>query len=179
MNIKCPACGYTNTPEEDRCGQCLESLMVRDIKKIKKLDRLQQTMMKVPIADLLTGEDLLVASPSDTIQKVVKILQEKNKSCVLVYKKKKLVGILSNRDILLKVADPKQDLSKIKVEQVMTVNPEYVKPEDPIAFIVNKMALGGFRNVPVLQEDGNPISIILIKDVLNYLSSRSKNKPFV
>jgi len=38
--------------------------------------------------------------------------------------------------------------------------------------VVNKMAMGGYRHVPVLQEDGSPLSIIIIKDVLGYLSKR-------
>lgn len=176
MKIKCPSCGFENIQGEDRCAQCLHSLMQRDIPRPKRGDTLQRVMMTAPISDLLTGKDLLVASTADTVQKIVKIFQEKSKNCVLVYKKKKLVGILSNRDILLRVAGKYKDLSKVKVEQVMTPNPEYVKGSDPIAYAVNKMAIGGYRHVPVLAEDGTPLSIILIKDVLGYLSRREKNR---
>ncbi len=141
----------------------------------KKKDTIQTVMMSAPISDLITGKDLLVASPDDSIQKIVKIFQEQKKNCVLVYKNKKMVGILSNRDILWKVTGKDKDLSKVKVSQVMTPNPEYVGPDDPIAFVVNKMAMGGFRHVPVLQADGKPLSIILIKDVLGYLARREKS----
>ena len=90
----------------------------------------------------------------------------------MVYKNRKLVGILSNRDILWKVVGKHKNLSKVTVGEVMTPNPEYVMPDDPIAFAVNKMAMGGFRHIPVIQEDGKPVSIILIKDVLDYLAHR-------
>ena len=176
MKIKCPSCGYQNIEGEDRCAQCLYTLHQRDIPLPKKGDKIQSVMMTAPISDLITGEDLLVASPSDPIQKIIKIFQEKKKNCVVVYKNKKLVGILSNRDILWKVAGRHTDLSKIKVSEVMTPNPEWVRPSDPIAFVVNKMAMGGFRHVPVLNDDGTPLSIILIKDVLEYLSRREKTK---
>lgn len=175
MDIKCPACGFDNLEGEDRCAQCLHSLMQRDIPRPKKDDHFQQIMMTRPIVDLLTGKDLLVASPGDSIQKVVRIFQEKKKNCVLVYKRKKLVGILSHRDILLRVVGKYDDLSKIKVEAVMTPHPEYVRADAPIAYVLNKMAMGGFRHVPVLAQDGTPLSIILIKDVLGYLSRRDKS----
>jgi CBS domain-containing protein len=148
--------------------------MQRDLPRPKKDDTLQSVMMTAPIGDLVTGKDLLVASTTDTLQQIIKILQDEKKDCVLIYKKKKLVGIISYRDLLFKVIGKQKELSKIKAESVMTPNPEYVKAEDPIAFVVNKMAMGGFRHVPVLQADGTPLSIISIKDVLSYLSRRHK-----
>ena len=174
MKNQCPSCGHTNIEGDDRCAQCLHTLHQVVIPQ-KKKDTIQAVMMTAPISDLVTGKDLLIASPSDSVQKIVKIFQEQKKNCVLVYKNKKMVGILSNRDILWKVAGKEKDLSKIKVEQVMTPNPEFVKADDPIAFVVNKMAMGGFRHIPVLQEDGKPLSIILIKDVLAYLAHREKS----
>ena len=176
MKIKCPSCGYQNIEGEDRCAQCLNTLHQRDIPLPKANDAIQSLLLTAPISDLLTGKDLLVASPDDSIQKIVNIFQEKKKNCVLVYKNKKLIGIMSNRDILWKVAGKYKDTSKIKVSQVMTPNPEWVRASDPIAFVVNKMAMGGFRHVPVLADDGAPLSIVLIKDVLAYLARSQKNK---
>lgn len=175
--VKCPSCGYENLLGDDRCAQCLHSLMQLDIPRPKKSDALQRAIMTDPIIDLVTGKDLLVASPSDSVQKIVKIFQKDQKNCILVYKKKKLVGILSNRDLLMRVAGRHLDLSKVKVEQVMTSNPEWVRAEDPIAFVVNKMAIGGYRHIPVLRPDGTPYSIITIRDVLNYLTRRTKPAP--
>ena len=175
--VKCPSCGSANILGEDRCEQCLHTLMQTGLPAAKKGDRLQSVMMTMPVAELLTGKDLLVCSPADTVQKVVRIFQKENKNCILVYEHKKLVGILSNRDLLRRVTGGVQDLSKVKVKAVMTPNPEYVSADAPIAYAVNKMALGGFRHVPVLADDGTPYSIIIIKDVLAYLSRRNKSKP--
>lgn len=176
MYTKCDFCGYENIQGEDRCVQCLHSLMQRNLPKPKQDDQFQRVMMTTPVGHLLTGKDLLVSSPTDSIQKIVKIFQDQNKNCVLIYKKKKLVGIISLRDILRKVVIAHRDLSKVKAEEVMTPNPEYVKADDPIAYAVNKMAMGGFRHLPVLAADGTPLSIIMIKDVLKYLSRRDHSK---
>ncbi|MCM8794571.1 MAG: CBS domain-containing protein [Candidatus Omnitrophica bacterium] len=146
--------------------------MERDLPRPKPDDALQQVMMTAPISKLITGKDLLVAKKSDTILKVVQVLQAEKKDCILIYERKKLVGIVSFRDLLRKASRNDLDLAKTPIERVMTPNPEYVKPDDPIAFMVNKMAMGGFRHVPVLQKDGTPVTIVSIKDVLGYLSRR-------
>lgn len=176
MKIACPSCGHLNIEGEDRCAQCLHTLHHIHLPK-KRYDNIRSAMMSAPISDLITGDDLLITTTTDTLDKVVKIFQEQKKNCVVVYKNRKLVGILSNRDILWKVVGKEKDLSKVKVGDVMTPNPEYVMPDDPIAFAVNKMAMGGFRHVPVIQEDGKPVSIILIKDVLDYLARREHQTP--
>ena len=175
MDIKCPSCGFDNLEGEDRCTQCLHSLMQRDIPHPKKNDAIQFALMAQAVSDLLTGADLLVCKPSDTVQKIVKIFQKEKKNCVLIYDKKKMVGILSNRDLVLRVAGRYKDLSKVTVKEVMTQNPAFVRPEDPLAFAMNKMSLGGYRHVPVLRADGTPVSILLIKDVLRYLSASKKS----
>ncbi len=173
-SIKCPSCGVENILGTDRCDQCLHSLMQTGLPQPKKDDKIQSAFLSIPAVDLLTGQDLLVCSPDDSVQKVVKIFQKEGKKCILVYVQKKLVGILSNRDLLLRVAGKYKDLSKVKVKQVMTPNPEHVTPDAPLAYVVNKMAMGVCRNVPVLAYDGTPYSILIIKDVLGYLARRRK-----
>ena len=172
--MKCPSCGAENIQGDDRCDQCLHSLMTVDLPKPKKGEKIQETMMTAPVSNLVTGRDLLVTSTTDTIQRVVKILQKEKKDCVLVFKRKKLVGILSQRDILHRVPGDYKNLAKLTVDKIMTPNPEFVLSEDPIAFAVNKMSMGGFRHVPVLAADGVPLSIITIRDVLRYLDRRDE-----
>jgi CBS domain-containing protein len=172
IRIQCPSCGHTNIQGADRCEECLHSLMERDLPRHRKEDNLQRMMMTAPISDLLTGKDLLVAKPTDSVEKIVKIFQQKKKSCVLIYEHKRLKGIVSNRDLMLKVAGKQSDLAQVKVMEVMTPNPEYVRADAPIAYVLNIMALGGFRHVPVLAQDGTPLSIISIQDVLAYLMDR-------
>lgn len=176
MKISCPFCGYENDMGADHCAQCLHTLMKRDIpSKRRKGDAFQDALLNEPVSELLTGLDLLVCGPGDSVEKIVKIFQQAKKGCVLVYENKKMVGILSNRDLVMRVAGVYKNLSKIKVEEIMTRDPSYVHPEDPIAFALNKMAMGGHRHVPVLRPDGTPVSILLIRDVLRYLSVSKKN----
>lgn len=173
VKIKCPSCGYENIQGSDRCEDCLYTLMQRDIPRPRKDDSIQSAMMTTPVAALLTGKDLLVATPDDSVQKVIRIFQKQQKNCVLIYDHHRLAGILSNRDILRRVAGQYEDLGNVKLKEVMTPNPETVRAADPIAVAVNKMSAGGYRHVPVLDADGRPLSIITIRDVLAFLAKRN------
>ena len=171
-DLKCPSCGSSYILGADRCGKCLHSLMHQNLPSAKRGEKIQKVMLTEPISELVTGKDLLVSANDDSVQKIVQVMQKDKKDCVLVFKKRKLVGIISQRDLVLRVAGKYGDLNKVKAEDVMPPNPEFVRPEDPIAFVVSKMAMGGFRHVPVMNPDGTPMSIVSIKDVLIYLDSR-------
>jgi CBS domain-containing protein len=176
MKNSCPFCGFENPRWPTIAASAfIPSCRGTSRPSAAKGDAFQDALLKEPISELLTGLDLLVCSPDDTLEKIVKIFQKDKKGCVLVYKNKKMVGILSNRDLVLRTTGPKLDLKKIKVEEVMTRDPGFLHPEDPIAFAINKMAMGGYRHIPILRPDGTPVSILLIRDVLRYLSASKKN----
>ena len=108
--------------------------------------------------------------PSDSVEKVVQILQKEKQSAILIIQHEQLLGIVSKRDLLRRTAGHETKLSSLKALDVMTANPEIVKANDPLSFAVNKMAMGGFRHLPVLSEEGCPIGIISIQDVLSFLA---------
>jgi CBS domain-containing protein len=51
----------------------------------------------------------------------------------------------------------------------MTPNPETVGPNDTVAFAMQKMDIGGYRHLPVV-EDGIPIGIISVRDLMRHIT---------
>lgn len=176
MRDLCPNCGLAILPQEERCRRCLHSLMRQDLPKPSK-DPFRRALLDHPVSDLLTGRDLLVCRPSDPVSRVVQIFRKTKKGCVLVYEKKKLVGLLSNRDLVMKAAGAQQSLSGLTVGDVMSPQPESVAAEAPLSFAVNKMSVQGLRHLPVIRPDGTPMSILTILDVLQFLSSHRRPRP--
>lgn len=80
-----------------------------------------------------------------------------------------LVGILTERDFLTKVAYS-ADFRRLPLQEFMTREPEAVSPADPLAFALGKMAGGGYRHLPVI-EDGKPIGSISIRGILTHIVS--------
>jgi len=84
----------------------------------------------------------------------------------LTLEDEKLGGILTERDILLKVTGKGYDLDLTTIDEFITPNPESVTSDDPVAYALNKMYVGGFRNVPVVNDELYPIGIVSISDII-------------
>lgn len=139
-------------------------------------DKLRKLMLSSPVSSLVDMRPMLKVAPVESIQDVIEKLQAGGTNCAVVCEEGslRLLGIVSNRDILRKVAGHLTDLSEIPVKAVMTRNPEVVRPDDPIAFVVNKMGMGGFRHVPIVDDAGSPTGVVSIHDVMHYLATREE-----
>ena len=65
--------------------------------------------------------------------------------------------------------DKVESLSAAMVEDFMTKDPVRESPEASIAFALNLMSHGGFRHVPIVDQDNIPIGIISVKDVVDHI----------
>jgi CBS domain-containing protein len=97
----------------------------------------------------------------------VRLMRENRVGCVLVVDGAYLAGIVTERDLLMKLQGA--DLER-RVDDLMTPAPETLHPDDPIAFALNLMSDGGFRHVPLVDAQSRPVGIVSVKDVVNYLA---------
>lgn len=122
------------------------------------------------VAKLLEGKGDAVFSvrPNDTIHSVVNTLKEKRIGAVLVTDQNgALQGILSERDIVRRMADtPGQTLPQ-SVEDLMTKDVKTCTPDDLLNEVLKTMTEGRFRHMPVLR-DGNLCGVITIGDVVHF-----------
>ena len=56
-----------------------------------------------------------------------------------------------------------------KVDAVMTQRPETLGPDDPVAFALRLMSVGGFRHIPLVDGEGRPVGILSVKDIVDFL----------
>ena len=133
----------------------------------------------VKIDSLISNFDLrkpLIIELGTSLENVLEKMQETNNNCVLTLSDDELGGILTERDILLKVTGKGYDLQLTTIDEFITLNPEYVHPEDPLAYALNKMYVGGFRNVPVLNDEMYPVGIISISDIISIIADYFNNE---
>lgn len=172
MTVKCVYCGHENIAGADHCDKCLHSFTAKDLPAPGK-DKLQKLIMTEKVSDFISKIPPIVVSPDAPVQEVVDRMQAlPTKGCVLVCdKNRKLLGIVSIRDILLKVAGIVQDRSKFPVKNIMTPNPECLDKDAPLAFALHKMFIGKFRHVPVL-DNGIPIGVVSTRDIIEYFNKK-------
>lgn len=103
-----------------------------------------------------------------TIHSVLMELKSYKVGCVLVVDDDgKLIGIFSERDFVLKVFNCGKDLNSCLVGDFMTKEPVSVLPEISIAYALNLMSQGGFRHLPMVDQDNIPVGIISVKDIVD------------
>ncbi|MEQ9695574.1 CBS domain-containing protein [Shimia sp. SDUM112013] len=122
------------------------------------------------IAKLLAekGSDVITVRPNDTIANVVTILRDKGIGAVVVTDQNRAVkGILSERDIVRRMADtPGQTLPQA-VEDLMTKEVQSCAPGDSMISVLQRMTDGKFRHMPVMEGD-SLAGMITVGDVVNF-----------
>lgn len=114
------------------------------------------------------GEAVFSVSPDDTLQVAVGVLRDKGIGALVVTDASgALQGILSERDIVRKLAEtPGQTLPQ-KVADNMTRAVETCSPSDPLMSVLRRMTEGRFRHMPVT-DNGKLRGMVTIGDVVNY-----------
>ncbi|MCV6824827.1 MULTISPECIES: CBS domain-containing protein [Halocynthiibacter] len=114
------------------------------------------------------GGSVYTIGPDDTIKTAVTLLKDRRIGALVVTTEDgALVGILSERDIVRKLAEtPGQTLPQ-KVSDNMTHDVETCSPDDNLIEVSRRMTKGTFRHMPVM-EDGKLCGMITIGDVVNY-----------
>mgnify|MGYP006099379953 FL=1 len=104
------------------------------------------------------------------LKNALKLLQQEKQNCLLIVNDDSLSGILTERDILLKVTGKGYDMDLVTVDEFMTENPETLSPDDPIAYALNKMHIGGFRHVPIVNDSLIPVGLISISNIISTIA---------
>jgi CBS domain-containing protein len=131
----------------------------------RRESRIDHRHLLAPL-DQLMRRDVGTVTPDQSVESAVGAMVEGHWGCVLVVENSELVGILSERDVLTKVAHRGLDPKSERVRAHMTRNPECLRPEDAVAYALNIMAVGGFRHVPITDEAGRLEGIVSIRDIL-------------
>ena len=114
------------------------------------------------------GGTTYTISSSDTLSTAVSVLRDRRIGALLVTGADgQLEGILSERDIVRKLAEtPGQTLPQT-VGENMTAKVETCTPSDVLVTVLRRMNEGRFRHMPVV-EDGKLCGMLTIGDVVNY-----------
>jgi CBS domain-containing protein len=89
---------------------------------------------------------------------------------VLVYEAGRMVGIMTERDMLLKVVARDVDYNTAKIDDFMTRDPVTLSPDDTIGDAAALMDERHFRHIPIIAGDGSAMGVASIKDIIQLLA---------
>ena len=129
----------------------------------------------------LCRKDVVTVKPGTLIEDVTKIMEEKNIGCVLVsdagpewkelgIRGAKGFGIVTDRDIALKVINRRIDPRKCTIDTVMTQRNLVVLKEDMgLLEALQEVRNSAVRRFPVVDDEGNLQGLITIDDIIQLL----------
>jgi CBS domain-containing protein len=121
------------------------------------------------------------AAPDAPIAQVVRDMAERRTGCALIHRGGDgggggsgsgggggLLGIFTERDFVNRVVAAGLDVSR-PVGEVMTPDPKTLRPSDSVQRAVELMGTGGYRHVPVMGDDGRPVGVLSVREIIHYL----------
>lgn len=124
-------------------------------------------MKEILVSEIMTRNPITLKPETNLLECAKQLVKKKVGSIVLV-DKKKLVGFISQKDILWAlIKKSKEDLSKIRAIDISPKKIATIKPTATIKEAIDKMKKFKFRKLPVIHEK-ELVGLITTKDILNF-----------
>ena len=79
------------------------------------------------------------------------------------------MGVFTERDVITRTVF-RGDSATANVEVVTAKAPETLEATDNIAFVLNKMSVGGYRHIPIVDDSGTPVGVLSVRDIVDFLA---------
>jgi CBS domain-containing protein len=116
------------------------------------------------LAEIMRPEPIIVA-PEDTLGEVAERMTAVNVGAVIVKDYGRMIGILTERD-MLKAMAARVHTSEARVRQWMTEDPITARADMDVEEAARVMLENGFRHLPVVDENGQVISVVSLRRVV-------------
>jgi 2-oxoglutarate/2-oxoacid ferredoxin oxidoreductase subunit beta len=130
---------------------------------------LESALVTVTLSDVVQHLPLVIDLNS-SLATVIEAMQREDRGTALVVEAGRLVGIFTERDVLMKVAGHPLDLAQHQVSAFMTRDPVTLPADSPVAFALNRMVVEGFRHIPLVDDENHPVAEVSMRNLIEYLS---------
>ena len=132
--------------------------------------KLQDALLSDEVRLLAPSEPIRLPPEASVAEAVTRMGDNHRAGVVIVDQAGRLVGIFTERDLLTRVVRQGRDLTRTRLAEVMTADPEALAPDDRICFAINRMHNAGYRTVPLVDADHHPIGVVTVNDVVGWLA---------
>ncbi len=123
----------------------------------------------------LCGHRVVVVPTSATLAQVAIRMRDERVGSIMVTSggesHPRLVGIITDRDIVRAQLERTADLSRLSAGEVMTRKPLVLDEHESVEGAIAHMCARGVRRAPVVSKDDRPIGLISVDDLLTQLTT--------
>jgi CBS domain-containing protein len=162
----CIECGFANETGTAECEACDADLF-----------RSEQVRWQTPFDQHLLGDLVDVLQPRTPllvearapVTFAVEEMRAHHTGCVLVVENGTVRGIFTEHDLLSRVLAPGLAPRDVPLDRVMTPDPVVLRRDDSLAVAINKMVVGSFLHIPLVDPAGRIDGIVSARDLLTRL----------
>ncbi len=128
------------------------------------------------------SKNLVCCLPNDTVKKVAQLMKSKDIGSIPIIESeetKRLVGIVTDRDLALEIVAEGRDPKTTKVQEVMTHSVVTSRVEDDLQYALDAMAKYQLRRIPVVDKNNNLVGIIAQADIATRIDQPEKTAEMV
>jgi CBS domain-containing protein len=134
-------------------------------------DEVEAALAELPVEQIQMSP-LSMIDADDRVSDAVSQLADYHIACLMVMEGDRLVGVFTERDVLMKLADCYEGWSDRPVREFMTPAPVTILENDRVSTAICVLAVQGYRHVPVLDDDRSVVGIVSPNRVLDFLQRR-------
>jgi len=123
-------------------------------------------MFDDPVSKIMRKRKLLTAVPGTSVARAAMRMAARNVGAILVVEGDRLLGILTERDIVFRVVCKGLDPRTTSIAAVMTPDPITIHPDLPLGYALVVMHREGFRHLPVVK-DTKVLGIVSARSALD------------
>jgi CBS domain-containing protein len=109
-------------------------------------------------------------SPGDSCLEAARLMRSENIGSVVVARAGEPVGLVTDRDLAMRVLADAQDPAALRLEEIMSVDPIYISERRSLDEAVATMRDLGVRRLPVVDEKGHLQGIVSLDDILTHIA---------
>lgn len=125
------------------------------------------------VRDVMTPNPSCV-SQKDTIRDVARIMAREDTGVVPVVDGKKIIGMITDRDIVVRLVAEGKDPANAHVNEAMTKNVRSVREDTPINEVLSLMSSAEIRRVPVVNNNDEIVGIVSMGDIATNTNQEDK-----
>ncbi len=167
--MECPCCSFDNLSGVDQCACCEADLTDPGVIE-EKWSEIERDLLSRPIGELAARNYIEVPADAPVSETAERMIQNRC-PCAIVVERNRIVGIFTERDILMRLANQFDALADRAVRNYMTADPVTLRHSDPVVFGLNRMMVGGYRHIPI-EKDGKLCGVVSVRDLLSFLAQR-------
>lgn len=109
--------------------------------------------------------ETIFVNPEATVEEVAKQMKDNHIGCIPICdSNKNIVGLVTDRDLVLRCIACDKDAKNVPVREIMTTNLHTAAPEDEVKVATEKMCECNVRRIPIV-ENGNLKGMLTISDL--------------